>query len=132
MTSVPTNRPSVWGERPVTSRVVHGEAHEDLRLSVPAGVRGGARGRGSSSRTAGSEVLQQRRPPTPSQRDTWIIVCEHFHGAVGPIPTERLAVDLAAHASEIGACIYRPVRLALAQGRAADRIEPENDIRSTA
>lgn len=38
---------------------------------------------------------------------------------MGPIPTEELAIDLAAHASEIGECTYRPVRLALAQGRAA-------------
>lgn len=52
-----------------------------------------------------------------SRRDTWIVVCDHFHRAVGPIPTEQLAVDLAAYASEIGACTYRPVRLALAQGR---------------
>lgn len=48
-------------------------------------------------------------------RDTWIIVCEHFHGAVGPVPTERLAAELAAYASEIGGCTYRPVRLALAR-----------------
>ena len=33
----------------------------------------------------------------------------------GPIPTERLAVGLAAHASEIGGCTYRSVRFALAQ-----------------
>lgn len=59
-------------------------------------------------------------------RDTWIIVCERFHGAVGPIPTEQLAVELAAYASEIGACTYRPVRLALAQGRAADRAQGES------
>jgi hypothetical protein len=64
------------------------------------------------------------------QRDTWIIVCEHFHGAVGPIPTEQLAVDLAVHVSEIGACSYRPVRLALAQDRAAGRAD-ETAIHST-
>jgi hypothetical protein len=52
------------------------------------------------------------------RRDVWIIVCEDFHGAVGPIPTERLAVGLAAYASEIGGCTYRPVRFALAaQGK---------------
>jgi hypothetical protein len=68
------------------------------------------------------------RCPEP---DTWIIVCEHFHGAVGPIPTEPLAVQLAAYASEIGACAYRPVRLALAQGRAAGRADDETPIRST-
>ena len=61
-----------------------------------------------------------------SRRDTWIIVCEHFHGAVGPVPTEQLAVELAACASEIGACTYRPVQLALAQGRAAGRAEGES------
>jgi pimeloyl-ACP methyl ester carboxylesterase len=66
-----------------------------------------------------------------SRRDTWIIVCEHFHGAVGPIPTERLAVDLAAHASGISECTYRPVRLALAQGRVAGRPDDENAIGST-
>ena len=42
-------------------------------------------------------------------------MCEDFHGAVGPIPTERLAVGLAAYASEIGGCTYRPVRFALAE-----------------
>jgi hypothetical protein len=49
-------------------------------------------------------------------RMDWIIVCEHFHGAVGPIPTEQLAAELAAYASEIGECRYRPVRLELATG----------------
>lgn len=52
-------------------------------------------------------------PPGARSREAWIIVCEDFHGAVGPIPTERLAVGLAAYASEIGECTYRPVRLAL-------------------
>jgi hypothetical protein len=49
------------------------------------------------------------------RRDVWIIVCEDFHGAVGPIPTERLAVGLPAYASEIGGCTYRLVRFALAE-----------------
>ena len=49
----------------------------------------------------------------------WIIVCEHFHGAVGPMPTEQLAAELAAYASEIGECTYRPVRLELAMGPGA-------------
>ena len=66
-----------------------------------------------------------------SRRDTWILVCEHFHGAVGPIPTEDLAVDLAAYVSEIGACTYRPVRLALAEGGATGRPDDENAIRLT-
>ena len=50
-----------------------------------------------------------------ARRDMWIIVCEDFHGAVGPIPTERLAVGLATYASEIGECTYRPVRFAPAE-----------------
>lgn len=53
--------------------------------------------------------------PSARRRDVWIIVCEDFHGAVGPIPTERLAVGLATYASEIGGCTYRPVRFALAE-----------------
>jgi hypothetical protein len=61
----------------------------------------------------------------------WIIVCEHFHGAVGPIPTEQLAVELAAYASEIGECTYRPVRLELAQARGAGQSDDEEAIRST-
>jgi hypothetical protein len=66
--------------------------------------------------TASAEVLEVGRPST-HPREVWIIVCEHFHGAVGPIPTERLAVGLAAYASQIGACTYRPVRFALAEQR---------------
>jgi hypothetical protein len=61
----------------------------------------------------------------------WIIVCEHFHGAVGPIPTEQLAVELAAYASEIGECTYRPVRLELAQADGPGRSDDEDAIRST-
>jgi hypothetical protein len=77
-------------------------------------------------RHARMEVDHDRRP----EPDTWIIVCEHFHGAVGPIPTEQLAVELAAYASQIGACVYRPVRLALA-GWAGGRADDETTIRST-
>jgi hypothetical protein len=55
----------------------------------------------------------------------WIIVCEHFHGAVGPIPTEQLAVELAEYASEIGECTYRPVRLELAQARGPESNDEE-------
>jgi hypothetical protein len=73
-----------------------------------------------------AEVMTRGRRVRGSRRDTWIIVCEHFHGAVGPVPTEQLAVELAAYASEIGACTYRPVQLALAQGRAAGRAEGES------
>jgi hypothetical protein len=70
--------------------------------------------------TASADGLAVGRPST-RPRDVWIIVCEHFHGAVGPIPTERLAVGLAAYASEIGGCTYRPVRCALAeQGKGPD------------
>jgi hypothetical protein len=70
--------------------------------------------------TAGADVLTVGRPST-RPREVWIIVCEDFHGAVGPIPTERLAVGLAAYASEIGGCTYRPVRFALAeQGKGLD------------
>ena len=61
----------------------------------------------------------------------WIIVCEHFHGAVGLIPTEQLAVELAAYATEIGECTYRPVRLDLAQPRGPGQANDEGAIRST-
>jgi hypothetical protein len=71
--------------------------------------------------TARADGLAVGRPSIP-RRDVWIIVCEDFHGAVGPIPTERLAVGLAAFASDIGGCTYRPVRFALAeQGKALPR-----------
>jgi hypothetical protein len=66
--------------------------------------------------TASPDGLAGGRSSTPP-RDVWIIVCEDFHGAVGPIPTERLAVGLAAYASEIGGCTYRPVRFSLAERR---------------
>ena len=67
--------------------------------------------------TPSADVLTVGRP-SRHPREVWIIVCEDFHRAVGPIPTERLAVGLAAYASEIGECAYRPVRFALAgQGR---------------
>ena len=75
-----------------------------------------------------AEVMTTGRRVRGSRRDTWIIVCEHFHGAVGPVPTEQLAVELAAYASETGACTYRPVQLALAQGRAAGRAEGESRL----
>jgi hypothetical protein len=65
-----------------------------------------------SMETMSADVRVASRPRARS-REAWIIVCEDFDGAVGPIPTERLAVDLAAYASEIGGCTYRPVRLAL-------------------
>ena len=64
--------------------------------------------------TASADVLAVGRPST-HPREVWIIVCEDFHRAVGPIPTERLAVGLAAYASEIGQCTYRPVLVALAE-----------------
>ena len=76
--------------------------------------------------TASADVRAAGRPST-RPRDVWIIVCEDFHGAVGPIPTERLAFDLAAYASEIGGCTYRPVRFALAERRPADAEEPAQD-----
>ena len=41
----------------------------------------------------------------------WIIVCEKFHGAVGPIASEALARELAVLASEAAGCSYRAVRL---------------------
>lgn len=65
--------------------------------------------------TTSVAVMRERRQVACSRGETWIIVCEHFHGAVGPIPTEQLALDLAAQASDMGDCTYRPVRLALAQ-----------------
>ncbi len=75
--------------------------------------------------TASAEGLAVARPST-RRRDVWIIVCEDFHGAMGPIPTERLAVGLAAYASEIGGCTYRPVRFALAeQGKVSPRSRHE-------
>jgi hypothetical protein len=71
--------------------------------------------------TASPDTLAVVRSSTP-RRDVWIIVCEDFHGAVGPIPTEQLAVGLAAYASEIGECTYRPVRVALGeQGKRLDQ-----------
>jgi hypothetical protein len=79
--------------------------------------------------TASADVLAVGQPST-RPRDVWIIVCEDFHGAVGPIPTERLAVDLATTASEIGGCSYRPVRLALAERGAADGKEPADGGRT--
>ena len=67
-----------------------------------------------------------------SRAETWIIVCEHFHGALGPVPSERLADELAALASEMGGCTYRPVRLALALGAARRALheEPHREPRS--
>jgi hypothetical protein len=50
------------------------------------------------------EVMAEERPATRSQPN---IHCEHVHGAVGAIPTEQLAMDLAAYASEIKECTYR-------------------------
>jgi hypothetical protein len=73
--------------------------------------------------TASADGLAVCRPST-HPREVWIIVCEDFHRAVGPIPTERLAVDLAAHASEIGECTYRPGRFALAEQRKGLAEEP--------
>ena len=64
--------------------------------------------------TASADVLTVGGPST-HPREVWIIVCEDFHRAVGPIPAERLAVGLAAYASEIGQCTYRPVLFALAE-----------------
>ena len=64
-------------------------------------------------------------------RMQWIIVCEHFHGAVGPIPTEPLAIELAAYATEIGECTYLPVGLELAQARGPSQSNDEDAIRST-
>jgi hypothetical protein len=72
--------------------------------------------------------MTMRRRVMRSRRDTWVIVCEHFHRAVGPVPTEQLAAELAAYASEIGAGTYRPVRLALAEGGAAAQAD-DNAIR---
>jgi len=63
--------------------------------------------------TASADGLAADRPSTP-RRD----VDHRVWGlprSRGPIPTERLAVGLAAHASEIGGCTYRSVRFALAQ-----------------
>jgi hypothetical protein len=65
------------------------------------------------------EILVDRSLGRP-RRSTWIIVCESLHGAVGPIPTEELAIELAAEASSISRCNYRPVALAVATGR--DRV----------
>jgi hypothetical protein len=73
--------------------------------------------------TPSADVLTVGRPST-HPREVWIIVCEDFHRAVGPIPTERLAVGLAAYASEIGECTYRPVRVALAEQRKGLAEEP--------
>lgn len=48
--------------------------------------------------------------------DVWIIVCEGFHGAVGPIASEALAREIAAATSSQEACTYRPVQLLVAGG----------------
>lgn len=64
---------------------------------------------------ATAEVITMGQRVMPSRPDMWIIVCEHFHGAVGLIPTEWLAVGIAAYASETGECTYRPVRFAMAE-----------------
>ena len=69
----------------------------------------------------GTEATAEGRLPMRAQRDMWIVVCEDFHGAVGPVPTEQLASALAAEASRAAECTYRAVRLALAHGAAADR-----------
>jgi hypothetical protein len=62
--------------------------------------------------------FSSRRQPTPSggprtkrAEEAWIIVCENMHGAVGPIPGERLAARLAAAASGVSGCNYHAVRL---------------------
>lgn len=68
-----------------------------------------------------SEVVG-RRHAVRVPRSTWIIVCEHLHGAVGPVPTEELAIDLAAEASSMGECTYRPVLLAFPPGRGSDHV----------
>jgi hypothetical protein len=62
-----------------------------------------------------SDEITVRRPRV-GRRSTWIIVCENLHGAVGPIPTEELAIELAEHASSMGECTYRPMALAIATG----------------
>ena len=49
--------------------------------------------------------------------DVWIIVCRDFHGAVGPIPTEAMARELAAEASEADGCTYQSVKLRIVGGR---------------
>jgi hypothetical protein len=49
--------------------------------------------------------------------DVWIVVCRHFHGAVGPIPTEAMARRLAAVASQAGGCTYQAVQLRIVGGR---------------
>ena len=82
---------------------------------------------GEETRMIGRVVHEQAGVPEEarSRAETWIIVCEHFHGALGPVPSERLAGELAALASEMGGCTYRPVRLALAPGPAARRAKHE-------
>jgi hypothetical protein len=103
-----------WIERSMTTTAISGgRAMSSEPRSRPYGL-------GGSMTSTSGEVMPKERPATRSQPDTWVIVCEHLHGAVGPIPTEQLAMNLAAHASEIGACTYLPVRLALAQGRARE------------
>jgi hypothetical protein len=81
----------------------------------------------SDMQTVSADGLAVGRP-SMRRRDVWIIVCKDFHRAVGPIPTERLAAGLAAYASEIGVCTYRPVRLALAEGVAAGRADDETPL----
>ena len=49
--------------------------------------------------------------------NVWIVVCRDFHGAVGPIPTEAMARELAAGASEATGCTYQAVQLRIVGGR---------------
>lgn len=81
-------------------------------------------------RVVGSQegAPEEARSPAPSPDRTWIIVCEHFHGALGLVPTERLADELAALASEMGGCTYRPVRLVLARGRSEAPPRPDEPV----
>ena len=65
--------------------------------------------------------------------DVWIIVCRDFHGAVGPIPTEAMARELAAGASEAVGCTYQAVQLRIVGGwggvessRPRHLVAPEN------
>jgi hypothetical protein len=76
-------------------------------------------------------VSHEASPLRLRMRMQWIIVCEQFHGLVGPIPTEQLAVELATYASEISECTYRPVRLELAQARGPGHADDQDAIRST-
>jgi Domain of unknown function (DUF1918) len=79
-----------------------------------------------------TDAQAEERMSLRGQRTTWIIVCEHFHGAVGPVPNEDLASAVAAEASKLAGCTYRPVPLALVAHGPADRSARRRSVEAAA